>query len=65
MPLDLQKLGGIVQGIGRLLENPDEYARFKAKLVGVSKQAALKLAHEGGMPPDVLARLKKDLGIED
>lgn len=63
MPLDLHKLGQLLQHVGHLLENPDEYERFKQRFAGAAKHTALRIAREGGAPPVVIERLKRDLGL--
>lgn len=47
-----------------LIENPEDWPDFKQRFGLATVQAAVKLAEKHGLPPEILAKLKRDLGLE-
>lgn len=53
----------ILRGGARLLERPEEFAEFRARFGLAAAETALKAAEKGGMPPELVQRIRSELGL--
>lgn len=61
--MDRVSWADVLRAAAHLLENPEELTRLKDRFSLEVLRAAVKLAEQNGMPADVLAQLKRDLGV--
>lgn len=53
----------VLRAVAYLVEHPEEWEGFKAKFGVATARAALALAEKGGVPPDVVAKVRRDIGL--
>jgi len=62
---DKVQWGDVLRAAAWLMDNPEEWPQFREKFGVATATAGVKLAERYGVPPQVLAGLKRDLGITD
>ena len=54
----------VLRAAAFLLENPGQWEEFKQRFGLEIARAAVKLAEQNGLPPDMLVKMKADLGLD-
>lgn len=62
---DAAKFGRFLQGVGRLLEDADALEEFKQRAVIAGAHAAVEMAKKANLPPELVAKLERELGLHD
>lgn len=61
---DRVSLAELLRAAAFLIENPDKWEEFKQRFSLATCQAAVGFAEKSGLPPELVVKLKRDLGID-